>query len=161
MVWGDGTGQVGKMLDVLSDRCRIIDVVNLKLRGMLVRRGWTWTRKYAHEVWAPTQREKSMACIILKCWQVTMHDGETFELYSTRDLSALDSTLRYAVSINRIDKAGVGTDGVAVCDGKPVLNEFIPTDRVTRHCNLAETNRILEAHRNARKILKSTLDSNP
>lgn len=35
-----GSGDVGRFLDRLSSRCRIVDVVSERLREMLGRRGW-------------------------------------------------------------------------------------------------------------------------
>lgn len=58
MIWGNGTGQVGKFLDNLSPRCRIVNVVNSKLRGMLRRRRFkrTWAEDGFTDVWAPRQK---------------------------------------------------------------------------------------------------------
>lgn len=36
----EGSGDVGRFLDSLSPRCRIVDVKSDRLKGMLVRRGW-------------------------------------------------------------------------------------------------------------------------
>jgi len=36
----EGSGDVGRMLDRLSSRCRIVTVTSTRLAGMLVRRGW-------------------------------------------------------------------------------------------------------------------------
>lgn len=36
-----GNGDVGRFLDALSPRCRIVSVTNKRLQGMLERRGWT------------------------------------------------------------------------------------------------------------------------
>ncbi len=94
-----------------------------------------------------------MAVTILKCYRVTLQDGECIDLYSERDLTNLDSTLRYAVSIERVNKAGLGCSGVGTFDGHPVVN----LERVTSKCDLAETERRLLAHKQARKLLDSHL----
>ncbi|MGC2234243.1 MAG: hypothetical protein WBA09_22270 [Candidatus Acidiferrum sp.] len=36
----EGSGDVGRFLDRLSARCRIISVTSARLAGMLMRRGW-------------------------------------------------------------------------------------------------------------------------
>ena len=36
----EGSGQVGKFLDSLSPRCRVVSLTSPRLMGMLVRRGW-------------------------------------------------------------------------------------------------------------------------
>jgi hypothetical protein len=36
----EGSGDVGRFIDSLSDRCRISNVVSNRLLGMLCRRGW-------------------------------------------------------------------------------------------------------------------------
>lgn len=100
-----------------------------------------------------------MAVTILKCYCVTLEDGEKIDLYSEHDLSNLDSTLRYAVSIERVDKAGLGTDGPVVQAKPAELVEIIPTDRVTSKCSMVEVGRILLAHKQARKVLASRLQS--
>lgn len=100
-----------------------------------------------------------MACVILKCYRATLQSGEVIELYSTTDLTALDSTLRYAVSIERVDKAGLGTDGPVIQARTAELVEIIPTDRVTSKCSMVEVDRILLAHKQARKVLASRLQS--
>ena len=41
----EGSGDVGRFLDRLSSRCRVITVTSTKLAGMLARRGW---RKAPH-----------------------------------------------------------------------------------------------------------------
>lgn len=36
----EGSGDVGRFLDSLSERCRIPNVVSVRMLGMLKRRGW-------------------------------------------------------------------------------------------------------------------------
>ena len=38
---GNGTDRVGAFLDSLSPKCCIVNVINERLRGMLMRRGWS------------------------------------------------------------------------------------------------------------------------
>jgi hypothetical protein len=42
----EGCGDVGRFLDRLSSRCRIVTVTSTRLAGMLVRRGW---KKHDHD----------------------------------------------------------------------------------------------------------------
>jgi hypothetical protein len=40
LIQGDGEGKVGMFLDSLSHRCVVVNAMNPKLKGMLVRRNW-------------------------------------------------------------------------------------------------------------------------
>jgi hypothetical protein len=57
MIIGKGEGQVGRMLDCLSQCCRVVYVTSKKLRGMLERRGYTCeieqTADGPMDVWKP------------------------------------------------------------------------------------------------------------
>jgi len=53
MVFGQGDGQVGKFLDALSPRCRMVNVISAKLRHMLQRRGWKMKIEEDVDVWEP------------------------------------------------------------------------------------------------------------
>ena len=91
-----------------------------------------------------------MAVTILREFKVLMRDGESFMIYSTRDISSLDSTLHYCVSIEPTGNAGLGSDGKHTYDGKPLPADSVthcrPTaHRVTKHSDLAETVHILES----------------
>lgn len=101
-----------------------------------------------------------MATVILKCFKITLEDGEQIDVYSEHNLSSLDSTLRYTKSIERVyGRAGLGTKGPVIHDGRPILKEIIPTDRITSACSLEDTDRILEAHKAARRMLEKSVDS--
>jgi hypothetical protein len=91
-----------------------------------------------------------MAVTILREFKVLMRDGESFTIYSTRDLSTLDSTLHYCVSIKATGCAGLGSDGNHTYDGKTLPEHSeghrrVTGHRVTKHSDLAETVRILES----------------
>jgi len=49
-----GVGAVGRFLDSLSARCVIVDVVNPRLKEMLMRRGWKQFVGTEHECWRRT-----------------------------------------------------------------------------------------------------------
>ena len=64
MIWGQGVGSVGKMLDELSPRCRVVNVLNPRMKGMLERRGWVqaWRQIGEGEIldsWAPPVERRS------------------------------------------------------------------------------------------------------
>jgi hypothetical protein len=58
-----------------------------------------------------------MSVTIVNEYRVKMQDGSEFFIYSARDLSALDSTLRYCTDIQKTGRAGLGSDGHATHDG--------------------------------------------
>ena len=53
MVFGQGDGQVGKFLDALSPRCRMVNVISSTLRGMLQRREWRMQVEDEVDIWEP------------------------------------------------------------------------------------------------------------
>lgn len=57
MVFGQGDGQVGKLLDALSPRCRMVNVISSKLRHMLQRRGWKMKMEEEVDVWEPPKEK--------------------------------------------------------------------------------------------------------
>jgi hypothetical protein len=98
-----------------------------------------------------------MPCTIIKEFMVTVRDPETgalelFRLYSDRDLTSLDSTLHYCVSIKATGEVGLGSDGVHTHDGKPLYLHVKgkPAEMVTKGMSLAETDRIMAAHKEMR-----------
>ena len=57
MVFGQGDGQVGKFLDELSPRCRMVNVISARLQEMLQRRGWKMKieQEIEVDVWEPPE----------------------------------------------------------------------------------------------------------
>ena len=62
MVFGQGDGQVGKFLDELSPRCRMVNVISAKLRHMLKRRGWKMKieQEIEVDVWEPPMEKQGL-----------------------------------------------------------------------------------------------------
>ena len=97
-----------------------------------------------------------MAVTIVKEFLVTMQDGETFTIYSERELTALDSTLRYCSKIEHTGYAGLGLDGISTYDGLPKPRSCgrragTSPIRVKKGMSLSETIKALEAHRRAKR----------
>ena len=59
VVFGQGDGQVGKFLDELSPRCRMVNVISAKLRAMLQRRGWKMKIEEEVDVWEPPKEVRT------------------------------------------------------------------------------------------------------
>ena len=57
MVFGQGDGQVGKFLDELSPRCRMVNVISPMLLGMLQRREWKMQVEDEVDVWEPPKEK--------------------------------------------------------------------------------------------------------
>jgi hypothetical protein len=55
LIEGDGDGHVGTFLDSLSHRCVIVNVINSRLQGMLIRRNWECT--YSDEGYSEWRRK--------------------------------------------------------------------------------------------------------
>ena len=59
MIFGSGEGRVSEMLDRLSPRCRVVNVISGKLEMMLQKHGWKMQeveeKEFAVDVWEPPE----------------------------------------------------------------------------------------------------------